>query len=87
MGLNTLGLTCCVPFICKMNTQNAVSGGVSQRVQLLATPQGRQQLVAAALDFVAGTALLPGDYERVLLNQFVEGSLTIEQVLEHLEAA
>jgi hypothetical protein len=69
-----------------MYVQDAISKGAGQQVQLFATPQGRQRLVTAALDFVAGTALVPGDYERMLLKQFVEGSLTIEQVLEHLEA-
>jgi hypothetical protein len=87
MRLNTVGITYCVPVICGMYVQDAISKGAGQQVQLFATPQGRQRLVTAALDFVAGTALVPGDYERMLLKQFVEGSLTIEQVLEHLEAA
>jgi hypothetical protein len=69
-----------------METRHAAPEGVSQQVQLLTTSQGRQQLVTAALDFVVGTALIPSDYERELLKQFVEGSLTIEQVLEHLAA-
>jgi hypothetical protein len=87
MRLNTVGLTHCVPLICEMHLQDKTSKGAGQQVQLLATPQGRQQLVSAALDFVAGTALIPSEYERILLKQFVDGSLTIEQVLEHLEAA
>jgi hypothetical protein len=87
MSLNTLGLMCCVSFICKMDVQQTISEGASQQVQLFVTPQARQRLVTAALDFVAGTALVPGDYEYMLLTKFVEGSLTIEQVLEHLEAA
>jgi hypothetical protein len=82
--LNTVGLIYWLDLLCKMDIQHSVSKVASQRVQLLATQPGRQQLVTAALDFVVGTALIPSNHERVLLKQFVEGSLTIEQVLEHL---
>jgi hypothetical protein len=70
-----------------MTVHDTIFEGGGQQVQLFTTPQGRQRLVLAALDFVAGTSLVPDDYERMLLKQFVEGTLTIEQVLEHLEAA
>jgi hypothetical protein len=53
---------------------------------LLATEQGRQCLVTAALQLTEGTTLAPGAYEQLLLGQFVSGELTIDQVVESLEA-
>ena len=50
----------------------------------LATVQSRQRVVAAALDFTQGTALAPQQYERALLDLFVRGFLTIDQVMERL---
>jgi hypothetical protein len=50
----------------------------------LATVQSRQRLVAAAIDFTQGTALAPQQYERALLDLFVRGFLTIDQVIERL---
>ena len=69
-----------------MDIQQSISERVSQQAQRLSTRQGRQQLVTAALDFVAGTALFPSQREQHLLAQFVQGSLTIEQIVEQLEA-
>lgn len=57
-----------------------------QRALCLSTVAGRQKLLTAALDFVAGTALVPSYREQALLAQFVDGNLTIEQVVEQLEA-
>jgi hypothetical protein len=59
----------------------------SKQAQLLSTPQHRQRLVTAALDFVKGTPLFPSVYEHHLLEQFVQGSLTIEQVIVRLDKA
>jgi TolB-like protein len=50
----------------------------------LSTAQGRQRVVAAAIDFTQGTALAPQRYERALLDLFVRGFLTIDQVMERL---
>jgi hypothetical protein len=50
----------------------------------LATTQDRQRVVAAALDFTQGTTLAPQQYERALLDLFVRGFLTIDQVMERL---
>jgi hypothetical protein len=51
-----------------------------------ATPEARERVVQATLDFVKGTALEPQRYEQTLLRLFFEGNLTIEQVIERLEA-
>lgn len=50
----------------------------------LATVHSRQRVVAAAIDFTQGTALAPQQYERALLDLFVRGFLTIDQVMERL---
>ena len=52
----------------------------------LATEQDRRRIVTAALDFTQPTALAATPYERQLLDQFVRGFLTIDEVLMHLEA-
>jgi|GEM_PF-6924072 hypothetical protein len=53
----------------------------------LATEQARRRFVDNALKFTDGTPLAAGPYERRLLDQFVRGELTIEQVLAYLEEA
>ena len=52
---------------------------------VLATAQGRQRLVMTALRLTENTALAPKDYERTLLEQFVDGKLTIDEVMLRLE--
>ncbi|MVN77040.1 hypothetical protein GO988_11955 [Hymenobacter sp. HMF4947] len=52
---------------------------------ILATEQARQRMVTAALEFTQPTALAATAYERWLLDQFVRGALTIDEVLAHLE--
>jgi hypothetical protein len=51
----------------------------------LATEQARRRFVDNALKFTDGTPLAAGPYERLLLDQFVRGELTIDQVLVYLE--
>jgi len=58
---------------------------LSQKEALLDTVHGRQRLVTAALHLVEGTRLMPKQYERMLLDQFVRGNLTIDQVIARLE--
>jgi hypothetical protein len=48
------------------------------------TKHRRQQLVTMALNLTSGTIFSPKHYERLLLDQFAQGSLTIDQVLELL---
>lgn len=52
----------------------------------LASQQSRQRLVHAMLDFTNHTALEATPYERELLNLFVLGELTIDQVVAQLAA-
>ena len=51
---------------------------------LLENKEKRQYAVAWALQFAQNTSLDPSPFERALLTRFVEGSLTIDQVLEQL---
>jgi hypothetical protein len=46
----------------------------------------RRRLVQATLQFTQGTTLAAGAYECQLLEQFVTGQLTIEEVVALLEA-
>ncbi len=57
-----------------------------QQSALPATEAGRRRVVDGALNLTRGTPLAPPPYERMLLDQFVRGNLTIDQVLAHLAA-
>lgn len=59
---------------------------MSQQSNLLTTERGRQWLVTAALNIVDGTSLAPKQYEKMLLDQFVLGDLTIDQVIARLDS-
>jgi hypothetical protein len=48
--------------------------------------QQRQQLVRAALAMTQGTTIAPTGYELLLLGQYIEGVLTLDQVLVLLRA-
>lgn len=52
---------------------------------LLTSQAGRQRLLRMALWVTQGTALAPTTRERQLLDRFVEGELTIDQVLAQLD--
>jgi hypothetical protein len=54
-------------------------------VSVFATTQNRQRLVSTALRLTENTALAPQDYERGLLDQFIAGDLTIDEVLARLD--
>jgi hypothetical protein len=47
--------------------------------------QERREVVAAALSWTKTTAITPSMYEKHLLERYIEGSLTIDQVIELLE--
>ena len=64
----------------------SVSPTEPQRCAVLATEQGRQRLVTAALKLTENTALAPKDYERTLLEQFVRGEMTIDEVIARLDS-
>jgi hypothetical protein len=65
--------------------QASTSLFVSQQTHQCTTAQQRQRLVTMALGLAAGTPLAPKDYERMLLDEFVRGNLSIDQVLTRLE--
>jgi hypothetical protein len=46
--------------------------------------QERREIVAAAISWTKTTAITPSLYEKHLLQQYVEGSLSIDQVIELL---
>lgn len=60
---------------------------VSPPASLLGTAHGRQRLVTVALRLAHGTALAPGPYECRLLDQFVRGLLTLDEVASRLEVS
>lgn len=66
--------------------EQALSEGPSQDHSVLASQQGRERVLRAALRITENTLIAPDDYERKLLDQFVVGQLTIDQVLAQLEA-
>ncbi|MGI4865453.1 MAG: hypothetical protein ACRYFZ_16135 [Janthinobacterium lividum] len=62
-----------------------ISRYLNGKQSLPTTEQERKRLVTGALNLTAGTSLAPKPYERMLLDQFVRGNLTIDQVLDFLE--
>jgi hypothetical protein len=54
---------------------------------LLNTEQGRRRAVRFALTITRDTPLAPRLHEQRLLDQFVRGELSIDEVLANLEAA
>ena len=61
------------------------SSSLHSPASLLDTEHGRQRLVTAALRIAEGTRLMPKQYERMLLDQFVRGNLTLDEVVARLE--
>jgi len=53
---------------------------------VLQSVEGRRCVLTAALNITRNTSLTPQEYELQLLHQFVNGDLTIEQVVQLLEA-
>ena len=52
---------------------------------LLVTEDGRRRVLVAVLTLTENTCLAPSVYERELLDRFVWGELTLDQVEAHLE--
>jgi hypothetical protein len=65
---------------------HAFPEGLGQDTSILASERGRQRLLTAALRITENTSIAPNDYERRLLDQFVEGQLTIDEVVAQLDA-
>jgi hypothetical protein len=51
----------------------------------LQTEAGRQRALAFALALTEGTRWAPSCYERELLDRFVWGELTLDEVIAHIE--
>lgn len=66
--------------------KSSVSFHLNQQASWLNTEHGRQRLVTVALNIAHGTPLMPKAYERMLLDQFVRGNLTLEEVIARLDA-
>jgi hypothetical protein len=65
--------------------KSSVSLHLSQNKALPSSKESRQLLVNAALSMTKGTHLEASSYEQLLLDHFVKGKLTIDQVLQYLE--
>lgn len=52
----------------------------------LSTLQARRLAVSLALNFTPTPYLQPSPYKQLLLDAFVRGDLTMDQVMVHLEA-
>ncbi len=66
--------------------KDALSVHVAPQASLLATEHGRQHLVTVTRRIAQGTRLMLKAYERTLLDQFVRGNLTLDEVITRLEA-
>lgn len=64
---------------------NSLAHWINQQRALLSTPEERGRLLAFAQALTHGTRLTPTPAERQLLDQFVGGDLTLEQLLSSLE--
>lgn len=54
-------------------------------VSALVTEQSRQRLIKAVISYKQGTAYIIEPSQQHLLNQFVQGRLTIDEVVYYLE--
>ena len=64
--------------------KNSLSPGLSRPAAPLSSEPARRRAVKLALNLTENTALAPQAYERLLLEQFITGELTIDQVVDHL---
>ena len=55
-------------------------------VTSLVTEQSRQRLIKAVISYKQGTIYITEPSQQHLLNQFVQGRLTIDEVVYYLEA-
>ena len=58
---------------------------MNQHASVLGTEQARRRAVLIALSLSENTPLAPQAYERMLLDQFIRGELTLDQVIIQLE--
>ncbi|MGI4733713.1 MAG: hypothetical protein ACRYG7_00880 [Janthinobacterium lividum] len=57
----------------------------SSPASTLTSEQSRQQLIKAVISFRDGTHIVTEPTQRQLLNQFVQGRLTLDEVVYYLE--
>ena len=62
-----------------------LSTWISQHSSVLGTEQARRRAVLLALSLSENTPLAPYPYEKILLEQFVRGELTLTEVITQLE--
>lgn len=65
--------------------ETPLSSWMNKHSVVLGTEQGRRRAVLVALSLSENTPLAPHPYERLLLEQFIRGELTLDQVLTQLE--
>jgi hypothetical protein len=70
-----------------MESKASVSTHMSRSDNPLGSKEARARIVKAIVDFVKGTRLEPQPFEQTLLGLFVEGQMTIEEVIQRLETA
>ena len=58
---------------------------MNQPFSTIASESVRQRFVTGLLNLTHGTRLAPSSEEQALLKQFVQGELTLDQVLAQLE--
>ena len=59
---------------------------MNQQASLLSTEHSRRRAVTLTLKLTENTPLAPKHYERMLLDQFIRGELTIDEVVARLES-
>ena len=62
-----------------------LSTWMNQHAAVLGTEHGRRRAVLLALSLSENTPLAPQTYERLLLEQFIQGELTLDEVITQLE--
>lgn len=58
---------------------------MNSKASILSSEQGRKRLVASILGFTENTSIAASVLERDLLDRFVLGELTIDEVVSQLE--
>ncbi|MDF7815076.1 hypothetical protein [Hymenobacter sp. YC55] len=60
---------------------------IRQQQSLLTTPEDRRRVLAFAQTLTHGTRLLPTPKQQLVLDQFVRGTFSHEELLTHLEVS
>ena len=65
--------------------ETPLSTWMNQHAAVLGTETVRRRAVLMALSLSENTPLAPQIYERLLLEQFIQGELTLDEVITQLE--